>query len=101
MYKGDTSTHAEETDPRGGLERASKGQEALWLWLSKPGDGNVTDRESNPCPLGRMIGDSTTRLKRSAVMSGTGIHRLVYRDICVERGVSYAACAAHNNGPLC
>jgi len=29
-------------------------------------------------------------------MSGTGIHRLIYRDICVERGASYAACAAHN-----
>jgi len=56
----------------------------------------VTDRESNPRPLGRMSGDSTTRLKRSAVMSGTGIHRLIYRDICVERGASYAACAAHN-----
>jgi len=55
----------------------------------------VTDRESNPRPLGRMTGDSTTRLKRSAVMSGTGIHRLIYRDICVERGASYAACAAH------
>jgi len=56
----------------------------------------VTDRESNPRPLGRMTGDSTTRLKRSAVMSGTGIHRLIYRDICVERGASYAGCAAHN-----
>jgi len=50
----------------------------------------VTDRESNPRPLGCMSGDSTTRLKRSAVMSGTGIHRLIYRDICVERGASYA-----------
>ena len=58
--------------------------------------GNVTDRESNPRPLRRMTGDSTTRLKRSAVMSGTGIHRLIYRDICVERG-AHAACAAHNN----
>jgi len=54
-----------------------------------------TDRESNPRPLGCMSRDSTTRLKRSAVMSGTGIHRLIYRDICVECGASYAACAAH------
>jgi len=69
--------------------------------LSKPGGGNVTDRESNPRPLGRMTGDSTTRLKRSAVMSGTGIHRLIYRDICVERGASYAACAAHNSHTPC
>jgi len=65
--------------------------------MSKPVGGNVTERESNPRPLGRMTGDSTTRLKRSAVMSGTGIHRLIYRDICVERGASYAACAAHNS----
>jgi len=64
--------------------------------MSKPGGGNVTDRELNPRPLGRMTGDSTTRLKRSAVMSGTGIHRLMHRDICVERGASYAACVAHN-----
>jgi len=54
----------------------------------------VTDRESNPRPLGCMSGDSTTHLKRSAVMSGTGIHRLIYRDICVERGASYAACCS-------
>jgi len=65
--------------------------------LSKPGGGNVTDRESNLRPLGVSYGDITTHLKRSAVMSGTGIHRLIYRDICVERGASYAACAAHNN----
>ena len=64
--------------------------------MSKPGGGNVTDRESNPRPLGCMSGDSTTRLKRSAVMSGTGIHRLIYRDICVERGASYGP-AAHNS----
>jgi len=64
--------------------------------MLKPGGGNVTDRESNPRPLGASSGDSTTHLKRSAVMSGTGIHRLIYRDICVERGASYAACAAHN-----
>jgi len=69
----------------------------ICLYMSKPGGGNVTDRESNPRPLGCMSGDSTTRLKRSAVMSGTGIHRLIYRDICVERGASYAACAAHNS----
>jgi len=54
----------------------------------------VTDRESNPRPLGASSGDSTTDLKRSAVMSGTGIHRLIYRDICVERGASYAACCS-------
>jgi len=30
-YKGDTSTHAEETDPMGRLKRASENQEALWL----------------------------------------------------------------------
>ena len=53
------------------------------LGLSKPGGGNVTDRESNPRPLGASSGDSTTHLKRSAVISGTGIHRLIYRDICV------------------
>jgi len=34
-------------------------------------------------------------------MSGTGIHRLIYRDICVERGASYAACAAHNTLYCC
>jgi len=56
----------------------------------------VTDRESNPRPLGCMSVDSTTRLKRSAVMSGTGIHRLIYRDICVERGASYAACCSQH-----
>ena len=43
--------------------------------LSKPGGGNVTDRESNPHPLGASSGDSTTHLKRSAVLSATGIHR--------------------------
>jgi len=35
--------------------------------LSKPGGGNVTDRESNPRPLGCISGDSTTRLKRSGL----------------------------------
>jgi len=29
IYKGDTSTHAEGTDPGGGLERASESWEAL------------------------------------------------------------------------
>ena len=57
----------------------------------------MTDRESNPLPLRCMSGDSTTRLKRSAVMSGTGIHRLIYRDICVERGASYAACCSQHD----
>jgi len=56
----------------------------------------VTDRESNPRSVGASSGDSTTHLTRSAVISGTGIHRLIYRDICVERGASYAARAAHN-----
>ena len=47
----------------------------------------MTDRESNPRPLGALSGNSTTHLKKSAVMSGTGteIHRLIYRDICVQR----------------
>jgi len=31
IYKGDTSSHAEGTDSRGGLERASEGEEALWV----------------------------------------------------------------------
>jgi len=34
-----------------------------------------------------MTGDRTTDLKRSAVMSGTGIHRLIYRDMCGARRV--------------
>jgi len=42
-----------------------------------------------PTSSGCMTGDSTTHLKRSAVMNGTGIHRLIYRDICV-------AATAHN-----
>ena len=41
-----------------------------------------------------MTGDRTTDLKRSAVMSGTGIHRLIYRDICV-------AATAHNKDHIC
>jgi len=57
----------------------------------------VTDRESNRRPVGASSGDSTTHLKRSAVMSGTGIHRLIYRDTCVERGASYAACCSQHN----
>jgi len=56
----------------------------------------MTDRESNPRPLGAPSGDGTPNLKRSAVMSGTGIHRLIYRDICVERGASYAACCSQH-----
>ena len=68
--------------------------------VSKPGGGNVTDRESNPRPLGASSGDSTTHLKRSAVLSGTGIHRLIYRDICVERGASYAACCSQQSVSL-
>jgi len=64
--------------------------------LSKPGGGNVTDRESKRRPVGASSGDSTTHLKRSAVMSGTGIHRLIYRDICVERGASYSACCSQH-----
>ena len=43
--------------------------------VSKPVSGNVTDREQNPHPVGASSGDSTTRLKRSAVISVTGIHR--------------------------
>jgi len=39
-----------------------------------------------------MTGDSTTHLERSAVMSGTGIHRLIYRKKCV-------AATAHNTRP--
>jgi len=65
--------------------------------VSKPGGGNVTDRESNPRPVGASSGDSTTHLKRSAVMSGTGIHRLIYRDICVERAASYPACCSQHS----
>jgi len=57
--------------------------------LSKPGGGNVTEPGVEPTSSGYMTGDSTTHLKRSAVMSGTGIHRLIYRDICV-------AATAHN-----
>jgi len=36
-----------------------------------------------------MTGDRTTDLKRSVVIGGTRIHRLIYRDICV-------AATAHN-----
>jgi len=60
--------------------------------LSKPGSGNVTEPGAEPTSSGCMTGDRTTDLKRSAVMSGTGIHRLVYRDICV-------AATAHNTHP--
>jgi len=57
--------------------------------LSKPGGGNVTEPGVEPTSSGCMTGDRTTDLKRSAVMSGIGIHRLIYRDICV-------AASAHN-----
>jgi len=52
-----------------------------------PAVGTWQNRESNPRPLGASSGDSTTDLKRSAVMSGTGIHRLIYRDIGVAATV--------------
>jgi len=51
--------------------------------LSKPGGENVIEPGVEPTSSGCMTGDSTTHLKRSAVMSGTGIHRLICRDICV------------------
>jgi len=51
--------------------------------VSKPGGGNVTEPEVEPTSSRCMTGDRTTDLKRSAVMSDTGIHRLLYRDICV------------------
>ena len=34
------------------------------ILLSKPGGGNVTDRESNPRSVGASSGDSTTHLKK-------------------------------------
>ena len=52
-------------------------------FLSQPGGGNVTEPGVEPTPSRCMTADSTTHLKQSAVMSGTGIHRLIYRDICV------------------
>ena len=55
-----------------------------------PGGGNVTEPGVEPTSSGCMTGDRTTDLKRSAVISGTGIHRLMYRDICV-------AATAHNS----
>jgi len=67
--------------------------------VSKPGGGNVTDRESNPRPLGAWLRTVPTHLKRSAMMSGTGIHRLIYRDICVERGASYAVYCSQQGLP--
>jgi len=51
--------------------------------VSKPGGGNVTEPGVEPTSSGRMTGDRTADLKRSAVISGTGIHRLIYRDVCV------------------
>ena len=62
----------------------------LILLLSKPGGGNVTEPGVEPTSSGCMTEDRTTDLKRSAVISGTGIHRLIYRGICV-------AATAHNN----
>jgi len=59
--------------------------------MSKPGGGNVTEPRIVPTSSGRKTGDRTTDLKRPAAMSGTGIHRLIYRDICV-------AVTAHNTG---
>jgi len=41
----------------------------------------VTEPGVEPTSSGCMTGDRTTDLNRSAVMSGTGIHRLIYRDI--------------------
>ena len=49
--------------------------------LSKPGGGDVTEQGVEPTSSGCMTGDRTTDLKRSAVISDTGIHRLIYRDI--------------------
>jgi len=57
--------------------------------MSKPGGGNLIEPGVEPASSGCLTGDCTTHLKRSAVMSGTGIHRLIYRDICV-------AATAHN-----
>jgi len=52
----------------------------------------VTEPGVEPTSSGCTTGDCTTDLKRSAVMSGTGIHRLIYRDIC-------EAATAHNINP--
>jgi len=43
--------------------------------------------------------DCTTHLKRSAVMSGTGIHSLIYRDICVAATAHNTVCAG-DEGPF-
>jgi len=43
----------------------------------------VTKPGVEPTSSGCMTGDRATDLKRSALISGTGIHRLIYRDICV------------------
>jgi len=58
-------------------------------FVSKPGGGNVTEPGVEPTSSECMTGDRTTDLNRSAVISGTGIHRLIYRDVCV-------AATAHN-----
>jgi len=57
--------------------------------VSNPAGGNVTELGVEPTSSGCMTEDRTTDLKRSAVRSDTGIHRLIYRDICV-------AATAHN-----
>jgi len=49
----------------------------------------VTEPGVEPTSSGCITGDRTTDLKSSAVMIGTGIHRLIYWDICV-------AATAHN-----
>jgi len=48
IYKGDTSTHAQETD-LGGASRASDGQEALWLpVLTQPHMGKEKPIPASP-----------------------------------------------------
>ena len=70
--------------------------------LSKPGGGNVTDRESNPRPLGASSGDSGQYHSSKKVScdewywNPSPDSRLIYRDICVERGASYAACCSQH-----
>ena len=49
----------------------------------------MTEPGVEPTSSGCITGDRTTDLKSSAVMIGTGIHRLIYWDICV-------AATAHN-----
>jgi len=54
-----------------------------YIYGVKPRGGDLTEPGVEPTSSMCMTGDRTTDLKRSAVMSGTGIHRLIYRDICV------------------